>query len=338
MADTARTSVTLADGRELIYFDDAPWLDRTAPDRRVLPPSDPRPEVRFDPVTGEHIVIAAHRQTRTFLPTADAAARAACPLCPGHAESEVPADGYHVAIFENRFPSLGGPAGGRCEVVCFTDDHDATFAGLPPARLATVARAFADRTRELGARPDVEEVFVFENRGAEIGATLSHPHGQIYAFPYLTPRTRRALAHDRCVFCEVVKREADGERVIAETANFIAFVPYAARWPYQAQIVPREHVPDITALGEDAATELMGLYADVLGRFGRLYDKDVPYMAGWHQAPPAAARDRAHLWVEVYTPQRTADKLKYLASVETGTGAFLNDVRPEDAAERLRTV
>ncbi|MFC4910238.1 galactose-1-phosphate uridylyltransferase [Actinomadura gamaensis] len=336
MPDPARTSVKLADGRELIYFDDVPGLDRTTPDRRVLPPYEPRPEVRFDPLTGEHVVIAAHRQTRTFLPQADAAARAACPLCPGHPDSEIPADGYHVAIFENRFPALGGPAGGRCEVVCFTDDHDATFAGLPSERLATVARAFADRTRELGALPDVEEVFIFENRGAEIGATLSHPHGQIYAFPYLTPRTERILAQDRCVLCDIVRREADGERVIAQTANFVAFVPHAARWPYQAQIVPREHVPDVTALGDAESVELMRLYADVLGRFGRLYDKAVPYMAGWHQAPPAA-RDRAHLWVEVYTPQRTADKLKYLASVETGTGAFLNDVRPEDAAERLRT-
>ncbi|MGK5557627.1 galactose-1-phosphate uridylyltransferase [Actinomadura kijaniata] len=328
-----RTSVRLADGRELIYFDDAPGLDRSTPDKRDLPPHEPRPEVRHDPLLDEWVAVAAHRQTRTFLPAADA-----CPLCPGGPDSEIPAPGYHVAVFENRFPSLGGPAGGRCEVVCFTDDHGSTFAALPEERLATVAAAFADRTRGLGALPGVEEVFVFENRGTEIGATLQHPHGQIYAFPYVTPRTRRVLdvARDGCVLCPAVAREERGERLVAATENFVAYVPYAARWPVQAIIAPREHVPDLPALGEDRAVELMRLYADVLRRFDGLFPGPVPYMACWHQAPVAADRDRAHLWVEVFTPRRTADKLKYLASAESGAGAFITDVLPEDAAARLR--
>ncbi|MGI5163362.1 galactose-1-phosphate uridylyltransferase [Spirillospora sp. CA-253888] len=329
----ARTSVRLADGRELVYFDDRPGLDRAAPDKRELPPHAPRPEVRHDALLDEWVAVAAHRQTRTFLPAADA-----CPLCPGRPDGEIPADGYHVVAFENRFPSLGGPAGGRCEVVCFTDDHDSTFAALPPERLATVARAFIDRTRGLGALEGVEEVFVFENRGTEIGATLQHPHGQIYAFPYVTPRTRQVLraARNGCVLCWTVPAEESGERLVAATENFVAYVPYAARWPVQAIIAPRRHVPDLPALGEERAVELMGLYADVLGRFGRLFPGSVPYMACWHQAPVTADRDRAHLWVEVFTPRRTADKLKFLASAESGAGAFITDVSPEDAAARLR--
>lgn len=326
----ARTAVHLADGRELLYFDDVPGLDRGAPDPRPLPPHRPRPELRRDEVFDEWIAVAAHRQTRTFLP-----AEGACPLCPGGPGSEIPAPDYHVAIFENRFPSLGGPAGGRCEVVCFTDDHDASFAGLPDDRLATVARAFTDRTRELGRLPGVEEVFVFENRGVEIGATLTHPHGQIYAFPYVTPKARQVLAHAECALCADVAREASGERVVAAGEHFVAYVPYAARWPYQVRIVPRRHVPDLPALGEELAVELMGLYAETLRRFDGLFPGTVPYLACWHQAP-TGARDRAHLWVEIFTPRRTADKLKYLASVESGAGAFITDVAPEDAAARLR--
>ncbi|MFF5264948.1 galactose-1-phosphate uridylyltransferase [Actinomadura viridis] len=332
-APASRTRVHLADGRELLYFDDVPGLDRSAPDPRDLPAHRPRPELRHDAVLDEWIAVAAHRQTRTFLPASDA-----CPLCPGGPGSEIPASGYHVAVFENRFPSLGGPAGGRCEVVCFTDDHDASFAGLPAGRLPTVARAFTDRTRELGRLPGVEEVFVFENRGVEIGATLQHPHGQIYAFPYVTPRTRQVLrvARGGCVFCATAAEASGTERIVAATDHFVAYVPYAARWPYQVHITPFRHVPDLPALGEGLAVELMGLYADVLGRFERLFPGPVPYMACWHQAPVTAGRGDAHLWVEVFTPRRTADKLKYLASAESGAGAFITDVLPEDAAARLR--
>ncbi|WP_433328441.1 galactose-1-phosphate uridylyltransferase [Spirillospora sp. CA-294931] len=328
-----RTSLRLADGRELIYFDDVSGLDRSTPDPRPLPPRDPRPELRHDPVYDEWIAVAAHRQTRTFLPAPDA-----CPLCPGGPDSEIPAPGYHVVSFENRFPSLGGPAGGRCEVVCFTDDHDSSFARLPADRLPTVARAFADRTRELGALPGVQEVFVFENRGTEIGATLQHPHGQIYAFPYLTPKTDRLLrvAERGCAFCAAAAREAEDERVVGRTEHFVAFVPRAARWPYQVHIVPFAHVPDLPALDDARAAELMGLYADVLGRFERLFPDPAPYMACWHQAPVSTGRDLAHLWIEVFSPRRAADKLKYLASVESGAGAFITDVLPETAAARLR--
>jgi UDPglucose--hexose-1-phosphate uridylyltransferase len=340
-ASTARTSVRLADGREIIYFDDVPGLDRSAPDRRDLPPYAPAAELRYDELQGEEVLVAAHRQNRTYQP-----APGECPLCPSHGDhlSEIPAEDYHVVSFENRFPSLGGPAGGRCEVLCFTSDHDGSFATLPPERLATVGRAWADRTADLGARPDVEYVFVFENRGAAIGATLPHPHGQIYAFPYIPPIPRRMLAaaerhraeHGTCLMCDVATREAAGPRVVAETDGFLAYVPQAARWPYEVYVTPRACVPDLPALEAARRDELMGLYADVLRRFDALYDGRTPYMACWYQAPARASRDAAHLCARIYTPQRTADKLKFLATSETGGGAYINDVLPETAAARLR--
>ena len=330
-AASSRTSVRLADGRELIYFDDVPGLDRTAPDTRELPPYAPGAELRYDRLHGEEILIAAHRQTRTFQPAAGQ-----CPLCPStpaHA-SEIPAADYHVVSFENRFPSLGGPAGGRCEVVSFTSDHDGTFATLPRERLATVGRAWADRTAELSAMPGVEYVFLFENRGAEIGATLPHPHGQIYAFPYVPTVPRRMLEavlayREGCLMCDILDREAAGPRVVAETADFLAYVPEAARWPYEVYISPRTCVSGLPGLDEARRDELMVLYADILRRFDALYGRRTPYMACWYQAMP-------HMSARIYTPQRTADKLKYLATSETGAGAYINDVLPEAAAARLR--
>ncbi|TDD85468.1 galactose-1-phosphate uridylyltransferase [Actinomadura darangshiensis] len=340
--DSPRTSVRLADDRELIYFDDEPGHDRSAPDRRPLPPRRPRSELRLDPVMGEWVVMAAHRQDRTHLP-----AQSECPLCPSAdgRHSEIPAADYHVATFENRFPSLGGPpAGGRCEVVCFTSDHDSSFSLLPDRRLETVARAWTDRTAELNRRPDTEYVFVFENRGVEIGTTLHHPHGQIYAYPFVPARTARALEMARghraeqgsCLFCSIVAAERAAERVVARSDRFVAFVPAAARWPYEVHIYPYRHVTGLPELEPDERFELMVLYRDVLRRFDRLFDAPAPYIAHFQQAPARTDPGLAHLSIRVFTPRRAEGKLKYLAASESGAGAFISDILPEDAARRLR--
>src|SRR3984885_7682051 len=184
----------LADGREIVYFDESPGLGRElVADASPLPPRPPGPPlpvgsaesgIRWDPLAGEWVVIAAARQDRTFLPPPDQ-----CPLdpsAPGR-PTEIPAASYDVVVFENRFPSLREPLG-RCEVVCFTAAHDASFAQLSPRRARTVLEAWVDRTEVLGARPETRQVYCFENRGEEIGVTLSHPHGQIYAFPFVAPR------------------------------------------------------------------------------------------------------------------------------------------------------
>src|SRR5580658_1213688 len=194
-----KTSAALADGREIIYFNESPGLGRElAPDTRPLPPRPPGPPlpvgtaesvIRWDPLAGEWVVIAAARQDRTFLPPPDQ-----CPLFPSAPgrPTEIPAASYDVVVFENRFPSLREPLG-RCEVVCFTSDHDASFAQLTPRRARTVLEAWADRTEALSAMTGIEQVYIFENRGVEIGVTLHHPHGQIYAFPFVTPRVRQQV-------------------------------------------------------------------------------------------------------------------------------------------------
>ena len=198
-----KSSARLADGREIVYFDEAPGLGRDQiRDTRPLPPRMPGPQpprgrpewgIRWDALAGEWVVIAAARQDRTFLPPADQ-----CPLDPsGPGQlTEIPADSYDVVVFENRFPSLAEPLG-RCEVVCFTPDHDASFAALSPRRVRTVIEAWVDRTLALGALPETRQVYCFENRGEEIGVTLHHPHGQIYAFPFVAPKLAQMVTQAR---------------------------------------------------------------------------------------------------------------------------------------------
>jgi UDPglucose--hexose-1-phosphate uridylyltransferase len=353
-----RTTIELADGRELIYFDERDDAVRDQPDRRELPPPPPASQLRYDPLTDEWVAVAVHRQTRTFLPPADQ-----CPLCPSRGDrlSEIPAPDYDVVVFENRFPSLSQriaaepaeitpftpvrPGQGRCEVVCFTDDHNASFAALPPSRVRTVLDALADRTTALSEEPGVEQVFCFENRGVEIGVTLHHPHGQIYAYPFVTPRTRSMLGAARRyaertggnLYADVLAAErAAGTRVVAGNEHWTAYVPAAARWPFEVHVAPHRPVPDIPAL-DDAERDAFGpLYLDVLRRFDGLFDAPMPYIAAWHQAPVRIDRELAYLHLQVFSIRRAKDKLKYLAGSESGMGVFINDIAPERSAELLR--
>ncbi len=361
-----KTVTQLADGRELIYYDagDAESRDSFA-DLRPLEAVDTTSETRLDPVQGEWIAVAAHRQGRPYLPPTNS-----CPLCPSTGQwlSEIPAPDYQVVVFENRFPSLSGPpaaqdtllaplphrtrrGGGRCEVVCFTSDHNATFARLDEARVLLVLEAWTDRTAELSALPGIQQVYCFENRGNEIGVTLTHPHGQIYAFPYLPPKTARAAqsaaahrAHTgRNLFDDLLAAERAGGRVVLESEEWTAFVPFAARWPYEVHMYPNRRVGDFTRLDEAQRASFPAAYLELLGRFDRLFagrSAPTPYIAAWHQAPvaPTGTEPELALHLELFTVLRTADKLKYLAGTESGMGAFMNDVSPERAAERLREV
>jgi UDPglucose--hexose-1-phosphate uridylyltransferase len=357
-----RTVTHLADSRELIYFDDNDAAVRGERDRRDLPPPPPASEIRYDPILDEWVAIAAHRQARTFLPPSDE-----CPLCPSTPtrSSEIPAYDYDVAVFENRFPSLSHrngsidpphlpgltdtrPGYGRCEVVCFTSDHNASFASLTPERVRLVVEAWADRTAELSALPHVEQVFCFENRGEAIGVTLHHPHGQIYAYPFVTPRTRRMLAsaHRHALehgganlFADVLTAErAAGERVVVRNEHWTAFVPATARWPYEIHLYPNRQVPDIPALSAAERDAFAPAYLEVLRRLDGLFGIQMPYISAWHQAPVRVDRDLSYLHLQVFSSQRAPGKLKYLAGSESAMGVFINDVRPEQAAQRLREV
>lgn len=357
----------LADGRELIYFDDADTTlgDERAVDARVLDPRPATATMRQDVLTGDWVSIAAARQNRVFLPPADQDPLA--PATPSN-PSEVPSL-YDVAVFENRSPSFGPalpgsssappadpPRGlddlaelglgrtrtsvGRCEVVCFSPEHEGSFGTLTPSRARTVIEAWADRTAALSALPGIEQVFPFENRGEAIGVTLHHPHGQIYAYPYVTPRTTRTLdsitrtAPD--LFQRILDFERAGERVVLSGEHFTAFVPFAARWPLEVHLMPHRHVPDFAALTTDERDELAPLYLRLLRGIDAIYSSPTPYIAAWHQAPVHRGRDTFRLHLQLTSPRRAADRLKYLAGSEAAMGAWIGDVPPETAAETIR--
>ncbi len=349
----SKTTTTLADGRELLYFDDEDSaLDgHHEVDERHL---DPRPEtasMRQDVLTGDWVSIAATRQNRVFLPPADQD-----PLAPQSADnpSEVPGN-YDVAVFENRSPSFGPavgvldtsglelgrslPSNGRCEVVCFDPRTEGSIAELPESRIRTVIEAWADRTAALSALPGIEQVFPFENRGEQIGVTLHHPHGQIYAYPFVTPRTValvESVAAVPTLFADILAFEQAGERVVLSGEHWTAFVPYAARWPIEVHLLPHRQVPDLAALDEAERAELAVLYRRLLRGIDAMYDTPTPYIAAWHQAPVNEFRDEIRLMLQVTSPRRAANRLKYLAGSEAAMGAWVGDIVPEVAAKNIR--
>jgi UDPglucose--hexose-1-phosphate uridylyltransferase len=357
-----RTSSSLADGREIIYFDETDDAEHVLVDPRDLPETTTQSEIRHDAILDEWVAMASHRQGRTHLPPSDE-----CPLCPSNQtrHTEIPSPAYDVVVFENRFPSFATsaadvpplsttaeldlfarqPGFGRCEVVCFTSDHNSSFSQLSPARVRTVVEAWVDRTLAVSALPRVEQVFCFENRGEEIGVTLSHPHGQIYGYPFVTPRSRQMLDSarryrqrtGRNLFADVLAAERhEGTRIVTRSEHWTAFVPAAARWPMEVHLYPNRQVPDLPALSGEGRDDFAQVYLDVLHRFDALYDSPLPYIAAWHQAPVRVDRDLAYLHLELFSVRRAAGKLKYLAGSESGMGAFVNDVLPEQAAMLLR--
>lgn len=333
---------TLADGRELLFFSLPGRAPVPVADLRPLPPRDTDPsELRFDRATGQWVIIAAQRQDRTYKPPAEA-----CPLCPGPTglSSEVPAADYDVVVFENRFPSLAGD-NGRCEVICFSPDHTGSFAGLPEPHARLVVQAWRHRTAELLGRNGIEQVFCFENRGEEIGVTLAHPHGQIYGYPFLTPRTAAMLAqarehriaHGTNLFADLLAAEwADGTRIVAQTELFTAFVPFAARWPVEVHLYPNRRVHNLTELTDAELDDFAAIYRNLLGRFDRIYDAPLPYMAALHQYRDDGEQADGYFHVELMSIRRSATKLKYLAASESAMDAFIVDVTPESVAARLR--
>jgi UDPglucose--hexose-1-phosphate uridylyltransferase len=293
-------------------------------------------ERRYNELRGEQVAYAVHRQERTFLPPAEH-----CPLDPtrpGHPPTEIPFPAFEIVVFDNLFPSFEAPEG-AAEVVVYTDDHDGSFATLAPSRAEDLMWVWRQRYEELGARADVEYVLIFENRGVEVGTTLHHPHGQIYAFPFLPPVPALELAADArlggCAVCTLLERERhDGARIVHESEEVVAYVPFAARWPYETHVVMRAHRPSLL---ECSAAELRALAVAlqaVTTGFDLLFERPFPYVMVVHQAP-TDGRKEGHLHVEFYPPLRTATKLKYLAGCEQGAGTFIMDVLPEASAAAL---
>lgn len=360
-AGVVRTDRTLMDGRTIRYYD-TKGQSREAIDER---PAEEQPligEMRLDPLNNEWVVVAAHRQGRIFLPPKELNPLA--PSKPGFL-TEIPESDYEVVVFDNRSPSLrppednfsapahpdfaspAVPAAGKCEVVCYTSDYDSSFKDLPHHQIRTVLEAWRDRTSELSKISYIEHIAPFENRGEEVGVTLNHPHGQIYAYSYLPPKTARMLEvaskhldkTGRVLLDDIVARELNDEvRIICKNEQWVAYVPYASRYPFEIHIAPLRSVPDLVALNEQQCDAFAPIAKEALQRLDGVFEVNMPYIASWHQAPVKQGRDALRLHWQIQSIRRAPGKLKYLAGSESAFGAFMMDLKPEQSAQQLRDV
>ncbi|HEX6363265.1 MAG TPA: galactose-1-phosphate uridylyltransferase [Albitalea sp.] len=317
------------------------------------------PHLRWHPLRGEWVTYAAYRQGRTFLPPPEYNPLA--PTVDAGNPTEVPAGDWEVAVFDNRFPSLGGPraeppqhivatapATGQCEVVVFTQDPKGSLGALPLPHLELLLQVWGDRTDRLARRGDIAYVLPFENRGAEVGVTLHHPHGQIYAYPVVPPVPARmqdqALAHraehGRGVLESLIEGERrDGRRMLYDGPHAVAFVPVCARYPYEVWVAPVAPVETFGRLNEPQRADLARALKTVLMKYDALWQRPFPYLMAWYQAPTdGQPHPEAHLHAEFYPPYRTPDRLKYLAGTELAAGFFAMDALPEDKARELQQV
>ncbi len=317
-------------------------------------------ELRWHPLRQEWVITATHRMDRTYKPPKDF-----CPLCPtkpGAFPTEVPAEDYEIVVFQNKFPSLQPqppepdvegteltpvePAKGECEVVLYSPRHDGTLADESVRHIRNLIRVWKDRYQELGSREEIQYVLIFENKGEAVGVTLHHPHGQIYAFPFIPPVQQHELnalaAHrektGRCLICDLVTQEiVDGRRIVAESGHFAAAIPFYARYPYEVHIFAKEHKPSLLALDAQEEWDLARILKLVMVKYDHLFGFSLPYLMTLHQAPTGGEHEGlGHFRIEFYPPHRSANKLKYLAGCESGAGSFINDSAPEAKAEELR--
>jgi len=317
-------------------------------------------ELRWNPIIKKWVIIATHRQNRTYKPPKDY-----CPLCPtkkGGLSTEVPAEDYDIVVFENKFPSLKeelpritgtgskffkyGKAQGICEVVLFTSDHDGIMSEKPLSRYVKLVKVWRDRYQELGDKDFIDYVFIFENKGEEVGVTLHHPHGQIYAFPFIPPIIEQELdsskeyleKEGKCLFCKTLEKEKeDGRRIIVSNDSFSALVPFAAGYSYEVHIYTNKHLPSFNDFTEKEEIDLAVILKTLMMKFDNLFGFVLPYIMAIHQQPTnGTGKEYSHFHIEFYPPYRTKDKLKYLAGSELGVGAFINDSLPEEKAQELR--
>ena len=348
------------DGRALLLYARQPIpADLVAP----VPSQDgrqPNAHLRWHPLRGEWVAYASHRQDRTFLPAAEFNPLAPT-IDPQH-PTEVPAGPWSIAVFENLFPTLTleahdppqhlsvptEPGKGVCEVVVFTQDASASLGRLPLWHIELLIEVWGDRYEELGGIREVKYVYPFENRGVEVGVTLHHPHGQIYAYPFVPPIPARELEqqrsyyeqHGRGLLQDLIHRElADGERVLYAGAECVAFMPVCARYSYEVWVAPRRPALSFATLNPAERRDLARALKTVLLKFDGLWDCPLPYIMAIHQAPTDdTPHPEAHLHFEFYPALRMRNRLKYLAGSEIGAGVFTADTLPEQKAAELRAV
>lgn len=312
-------------------------------------------ELRYNPLRQRWTMVASGRANRPQMP------KDWCPFCPS--SGKVPSD-YEVYAYHNDFPVLSPeppapdvestslvpvrPAVGNAEVILFTPDHHGSIARLGSDHLMKLWNLWCERFTALGAQSGVEYVYIFENKGDVIGVTMPHPHGQLYAFPFIPSRIAVELDASRkhwektgrSLIADIREEEArDGRRIVFENDFVTVFLPPAAEFPYELHAYPKAHVPAMTGFTPAQALGVMEAYAAIVRTYNALFEniKELPYMMGMHQAPTGPGDwGHFHFHLEFYPLHRAPDKIKYCASSETGADAHCNPTSPEVCAAQLR--
>ncbi|USS40607.1 galactose-1-phosphate uridylyltransferase [Thermococcus aggregans] len=307
-------------------------------------------ELRYNPILGQWVMVSAVRKNRPWRP------KNFCPFCPG---SEETGYGWEVLLLPNRFSVLSFDAPklekegfykkaraiGQCSVIVETPEHDLNdLDELSLEQMTKVVNLWKEATRELKENPHVSYVAIFRNKGEEIGVSLTHPHGQLYALPFIPLKVRIKLSnarehykrHGECLFCRVLEEELKGERVIYENESFVLFMPFFANWPYEVHIYPKRHVQWLTQLNEEETTDLADIMRVATGTLNSLFDRQMPYVMNIYQAPFKGSYPFYHLHIEFYPLLRDRDKIKYAAGIEMGAWEFTYDGIPEENAKKLK--
>lgn len=346
------------DGRKLSLYSRRPIDENIRPSLLEAPPGI-NPHLRWHPLRGEWVAYAAYRQTRTFHPPPEYN-----PFLPSDNPdnpTELPVGDYDIAVFDNRFPALTGlshdppesivdtmPARGQCEVVVFSRDPQGSLGRLPLDHIELLLEVWGRRTEVLAQRDDVRYVLPFENRGAEVGVTLHHPHGQIYAYPFVPPVPQLMQENEAAYYKlvdspllqDMIEMEIENnQRLLYLGPKAVAFVPSWARYPYEVWVATLKAVPTFSALDTAQRADLARALKTVLLKYDGLWQRPFPYLMAWYQAPlDREPHPETHLHAQFYPPYRTADRLKYLAGTELAAGMFANDALPEEKAKELQAV
>lgn len=349
------------DGRFLHLYSREPILENLKAPTPTGPIVERNPHLRWHPLRGEWVAYASFRQNRTFLPPKEYNPFA--PTTSQEFPTEVPSGNYDIAVFDNLFPTLSFTsvadvaqesfvptrAGlGACEVVLFTQDSKTSLGNLPLDQIELLFEVWTDRYVELGKRKEIKDVLIFENRGIEMGVTLHHPHGQIYAYPFIPPVTQMELTQQKNYWKRLqsglledfIQSELkEGKRIILELDSVVGFVPVCARYPYEVWIAPKRATPSLASLTQQERAEFARVLKIILLKYDALWNRPFPYLMVFHQAPTDdEEHPEAHVHIEIYPAYRSPCKLKHLAGTELGAGMFANDCLPEEKAAELQSV
>ncbi len=311
-------------------------------------------ELRYNPVTGEWVIISAATNERPTQP-ADS-----CPVCPRSQEFY---GDYDLAAFDNRFPALSsdlssveeidsnllkrGPSRGKCEVLMYTSSHGLSVPNMGLVQLEKLVEMWCDRYKEISKLDFIKSIFIFENRGREVGASLQHAHGQLYSFPFVPSRLEKKAktlsdyysCNRSCLICDLLTDNSFTKNTVFENDSFMAVVPFFAKFPYEIHLYPFRHVSRIIDLTAVEKRDLAHAIRKTAKLYDSIYEEEFPYMMTLYNPPENCGfvyDDSYHFHIEFYPPKRAKDKLKWMASVETGTWAFVNPTEPEAMADTMK--